>query len=87
MTKLSKDEVEALTRSLAAEWKAVLTTAAQGSAEVVGAPDAHSSQKSSKDPDSEYWSERRQRKVRRLVSEPGLPLASSAALAALGEGP
>ena len=87
VTKLSKDEVGALTRSLAVERKAVLTTAAQDSSGVIGTPDAHSLQKSSKDPDSEYWSEGRQRKVRRLVSEPCSPIASSAALAALRESP
>ena len=64
VTKLSKDEVAALTRSLAEEWKAVLTTT-QASAEVGGTPERHS-----KDPSSGYWSEERQRKVRRLVSEP-----------------
>ena len=75
VTKLSKDEVAALTQSLAVEWKAVLTTAAQCSPETPS--------KSSKDPDSEYWSEQRQRKLRRLLSEPASPLASAGALAAL----
>ena len=64
MTKLSKDEVAALTRSLAEEWKAV-PTAAQDSADVAVTPERHS-----KDPVSGYWSEDRQRKVRRLASEP-----------------
>jgi hypothetical protein len=64
VTKLSKDEVAALTRNLAEEWKAVLTTT-QDSAAVAGTPERHS-----KDPGSGYWSEERQRKVRRLVSEP-----------------
>ena len=48
MTKLSKDEVAALTRSLAEEWKAVLT-AAQDSADVAVTPERHS-----KDPCSGY---------------------------------
>ena len=91
VTKLSKDEVAALARSLAVEWKAVLTTAAQCSAETIGTPEW-----STKDPNSEYWSEERQRKVRRLISEPASPLtprrlisepasplASAGALAAL----
>ena len=64
MTKLSKDEVAELTRSLAEEWKAVLTTT-QDSNGVVVTPERHSN-----DPHSGYWSEERQRKVRRLVSEP-----------------
>ena len=64
VTKLSKDEVAALTSSLAEEWKAVLTTT-QDCTEVVATPERHS-----KDPRSGYWSEERQRKVRRLVSEP-----------------
>ena len=76
---VSKDEVAALTQSLAVEWKAVLTTAAQRSAETIGTPECRA--KSSRDPDSEYWSE--QRKVRRLLSEPASPLASADALAAL----
>ena len=64
MTKLSKDEVAELTRSLAEEWKAVLTTT-QDSTGAVATPERHSN-----DPHSGYWSEERQRKVRRLVSEP-----------------
>ena len=64
VTKLSKDEVAELTRSLAEEWKAVLTTT-QDSTEAVATPERHS-----KDPRSGYWSEEHQRKVRRLVSEP-----------------
>ena len=64
VTKLSKDEVAELTRSLAEEWKAVLTTT-QDSTQVDATPERHS-----KDPRSGYWSEERQRKVRRLVSEP-----------------
>ena len=64
VTKLSKDEVAGLTRSLAEEWKAVLATA-QDSADVAKTPERHS-----KGPGSGYWSEERQRKVRRLVSEP-----------------
>ena len=64
VTKLSKDEVAELTRSLAEEWKAVLTPA-QDSTEVHATPERHS-----KDPSSGYWSEERQRKVRRLASEP-----------------
>ena len=87
VTKLSKDEVGALTRNLAVEWKAVLTTVAQDSSGVIGTPDAHSLQKSSKSPDSEYWSEGRQPKVRRLLSEPCSPIASSAALAELRASP
>ena len=81
VTKLSKDQVAALTQSLAVEWKAVLTTAAQCSAETIGTPEWRA--KSSKDPNSDYWSEERQRKVRRLQSEPASPLASASALAAL----
>ena len=50
VTKLSKDEVAALTRSLAEECKAVLTTA-EDAAAVFGTP-------------------LRQRKVRRLASDP-----------------
>ena len=64
MTKLSKDEVAELTRSLVEEWKAVLTTT-RDSTGVVVTPERHSN-----DPHSGYWSEERQRKVRRLVSEP-----------------
>ena len=64
VTKLSKDDVAELTRSLAEEWKAVLTTT-QDSTEAVATPERHS-----RDPGSGYWSEGRQRKVRRLVSEP-----------------
>ena len=63
VTKLSKDEVAELTRSLAEEGKAVLTTT-QDSTEVVATPERHS-----KDPGSGYWSEERQHKVRRLASE------------------
>ena len=40
---------------------------------------------SARDPDSKYWSEERQRKVRRLLSEPASPLASAGAMAALRE--
>ena len=79
VTKLSKDEVAALTRSLAAEWKAVLTAAAPDPAETPPP-------KSAKDPASGYWSEGRQRKVRRLLLEPHSPLASGGALAELREG-
>ena len=66
-TKLSKGEVTALTRSLAAEWKAVLTAvdgsdAALSPVSVVG---------------SEYWSGERSRKVRRMISEPLTPIASA----------
>ena len=57
MTKLSKDEVAALTRSLAAEWKAVLTAAAPDSAETL-------SPKSAKDPASGCWSEGTSDKMR-----------------------
>ena len=64
MTKLSKDEVAELTRSLAEEWKAVLTTT-QDSTQVFATPERHS-----KDPRSGYWSDERQRKLRRLASEP-----------------
>ena len=64
VTKLSKDEVAALTRSLAQEWKAVLT------AEQVSAEDIVTPQRHSQDPDGGYWPEERQRKLRRLVSEP-----------------
>ena len=42
MTKLSKDEVAALTRSLAGEWKAVLTKTPQGSDETTGTPECPS---------------------------------------------
>ena len=64
MTKLSKDEVAELTRSLAEGWEAVLTTT-QDSSGVVVTPDRHSN-----DPRSGHWSEERQRKVKRLVSDP-----------------
>ena len=65
VTKLTKDDVAALTVSLAEEWKAVLTLDTPRSADDASTPQRHS-----KDPGSEYWSEDRQRKVRRLVSEP-----------------
>ena len=74
--KVGKDEVTALTQSLAAEWKAVLTAAPQDSAETP-------TPKSTKDPTSKYWSEERQPKVRRLLSEPGSPVVSAAAMAAM----
>ena len=76
MTKLSKDEVAELTRSLAEEWKAVLTTTQESNGAVV-TPERHSN-----DPKSGPRSEERQRKVRRLVSEPDpepAPWASSLA--------
>ena len=62
MTKLSKDEVAELTRNLAEEWKAVLTTT-QDSTGAVATPERHSN-----DSHSGYWSEKRQRKVRRVAS-------------------
>ena len=62
--KLSKDEIAELTRSLAQEWKAVLTTPQVGD-EVEATPERHS-----KNPDTKYWSEERLRKVRRMESEP-----------------
>ena len=66
VTKLSKDEVASLTQSLAVEWAAVLTMPSSDSS-------AFSTPKSTKDPAGDYWSEERQRKVRRLVSEPLSP--------------
>ena len=74
VTKLSKDEVTALTRSLAAEWKAILTAA--------GASDAALTPTSAKG--SAYWSPRR--KVRRIISEPFSPSASAQALAEVPRG-
>ena len=65
MRKLTKDEVTALTRSLAQEWKAVLTTP-QACTEVEATPERYS-----KNPATGYWSEERLRKVRRMDSEPG----------------
>ena len=85
VTKLSKDEVAVLTRSLAEEWKAILTTATPGSANVAGTPERPILVGSPRDPDSKYWSEERQRKIRRLLSEPASPLASAGAMAALRE--
>lgn len=79
VTKLSKDEVAGLTISLAAEWKAILTNLDGSTA--VGTPPPVSSA----DPSSPYWSEERQRKVRRVLSEPQSPLASALALAQLRE--
>ena len=49
VTKLSKDEVAVLTRSLAEEWKAILTTATPGSANVAGTPERPILQESPKD--------------------------------------
>jgi hypothetical protein len=79
VTKLSKDEVAGLTISIAAEWKAILTNLDGSTA--VGTPPPVSSA----DPSSPYWSEERQRKVRRVLSEPQSPLASALALAQLRE--
>ena len=79
MTKLSKDDVAALERNLAVEWKAVLTKPPALD------PTSTPTPKSSKSPE-EYWSDERQRKVRRLVSEPLSPVASGEALAALRSG-
>ena len=76
VTKLSKDEVAALTASLTAEWKAIMTN--QDTASASDTPPAVSAA----DPGSAYWSEDRQRKVRRVSSEPQSPLASAAAVAA-----
>ena len=70
VTKLSKDEVASLTHSLAVEWQAVLTMPSSDSS-------AFSTPKSTKDPAGEYWSDERQRKVRRLVSEPLSPKAAA----------
>ena len=64
VAKLSRDEVAELTRSLAEEWKAVLTTP-QDSTPVEATPERHS-----KNPRTQYWSEERLRKVRRMNSEP-----------------
>ena len=64
VAKLPKDAVADRARSLAEEWKAVLTTT-QDPAEVVA-----TLKRSLKDPGSGYWSEERQRKVRRLVLDP-----------------
>ena len=85
MTKLSKDDVAVVTRSLAEEWKAILTTATPSSANVPGAPERPILVGSPRDPVSKYWSEERQRKVRRLLSEPASPLAFAGAMAALRE--
>lgn len=74
VTKLSKDEVASLTHSLAVEWQAVLTMPSSDSS-------AFSTPKSTKDPAGEYWSDERQRKVRRLVSEPLSPNQSAKAAA------
>ena len=76
VTKLSKDEVTALTRSLAAEWKAVLTAA--------GASDAALTPPSAKD--SAYWSGERPRKVRRIISEPFSPIVSTQAMGEVTRG-
>ena len=75
-TKLSKDEVTALTRSLAAEWKAVLTAG--------GASDAALTPTSAKD--NAYWSGETPRKVRRIISEPFSPIRSAKAMAELTRG-
>ena len=53
------------------------------SANVAGAPERTILAGSPRDPLSKYWSEQRQRKVRRLLSEPASPLASAGAMAAL----
>ena len=87
VAKLSKDDVAVLTRSLAVEWKAILTTATPGSGNFPGAPERTILVGSPRDPDSKYWSEERQRKVRRLLSEPASPLASAGAIAALRDEP
>ncbi len=79
VTKLSKDELAGLTVSLAAEWKAILANL--DAAAAVGTPPPASSA----DPSSPYWSEERQRKVRRVLSEPQSPLAPALALAQLRE--
>ena len=76
VVKLSKDEVLALQRSMEAEWKAILASPPQGSSPAA-------SPMSTKSQDSEYWSEGRQPKLRRLESEPQSPIASAKALAAL----
>ena len=70
VTKLSKDEVAALTRSLAAEWKANLSTG-DGASKLETPPP-----KSASDPAGDYWSEGRQRKVRRLAAGPLSSLAA-----------
>ena len=76
-TKLSKDEVKALTRSLAAEWKAVLTAAGASGAALTPLTSAK---------DSAYWSGERVRKVRRILSEPFSPIASAQPMAELTRG-
>ena len=76
VVKLSKDEVTALQRSMAVEWKAILTSPPEAASPAA-------SQMSTKDKDGDYWSEGRQRKVRRIVSEPHSPMASVKALAGL----
>ena len=78
MTKLSKDDVAALERNLAVEWKAVLKAPALD-------PTTTPIPKSPKSPE-EHWSDQRQRKVRRLVSEPLSPVASGEELAVLRSG-
>ena len=66
VVKLSKDEVLALQKSMAAEWKAILTSPQPGSSPAA-------SPMSTKQVDSSYWSEERQPKLRRLQSEPRSP--------------
>ena len=68
VVKLSKDEVLALQKSMAAEWKAILTRPQPGSSPAA-------SPMSTKQVDSSYWSEERQPKLRRIQSEPQSPNA------------
>ena len=73
--KVSRDEVAALTISMGAEWKAVLSEAdAQANT-----PKRLSSQEQG------YWSVERANKIRRMQSEPQSPVAYPAARGALDE--
>ena len=75
-TKLSKGEVTALARSLAAEWKAILTAAGASDAALTPTPAKGSA----------YWSGETPRKVRRIISEPFSPIASAQAMAEVTQG-
>ena len=68
VVKVSKDEVLALQKSMAAEWQAILTSTQPGSTPAA-------SPMSTKQVDRSYWSEERQPKLRRLQSEPQSPKA------------
>ena len=73
--KLSKDEVAALTVSMGAEWKAILSDAEW--------KDDSQGRLSSQEPG--YWLVERAKKMRRMRSEPQSPVASAAARVALQE--